>query len=136
MSRRRFFAAHLVLLACVSGCSAPGNRTSDLRPERPAFISHIVFVKLNDPADAREILADAERLVAPIPGVASFAAGQHLDTGRQTIIADYDLGMYIGFETEAEYASYVTHPDHIAFVEKWRPRLAWLRIYDIGDPTP
>jgi hypothetical protein len=127
-----------VLLTCLvaPGCATPGTRAAEVRPERPAYISHVVLVSLHDPADRASLLADSESMLASIPGVVSFAAGEHLDTGRSNIIADYDIGLYIGFDSEARYAAYVTHPAHVAYLEKWRPRVASLRIYDIGDPTP
>lgn len=136
MDPTRFRRLTLIALLAAWLGVAWGCAGSGARAERPAFISHVVFLKLADPTDYEEILADCERMLAPIPGVAAFAAGAHLDTGRPAALADYDLGLYIGFDTEAHYASYVTHPDHVAVLEKWRPRLEWLRIYDIGDPTP
>ncbi|MFG0275703.1 MAG: Dabb family protein [Phycisphaerales bacterium] len=118
------------------GCAAPAARTAEVRPQRPAFISHVVFVELRDPADRAALLDDSESMLASIPGVASFAAGEHLDTGRSNIIADYDIGLYIGFDSEEAYATYVTHPSHVAYLDKWGQRVASLRIFDIGDPTP
>jgi hypothetical protein len=126
----------VIPFAALPGCATPATPVAELRPTRPAYISHIVLVSLLDPADADELLEDSERMLASIPGVVSFAAGPHLDNGRDTIIDDYDIGLYIGFDSEARYAEYVEHPSHIAYLEKWRPRVASLRIYDIGDPTP
>jgi len=123
-------------LAAAPGCATPATPVAEVRPTRPAYISHIVLISLRDPADADELLADSERILASIPGVVSFAAGPHFDTGRDSVIDDYDIGLYIGFDSEARYLEYVEHPDHIAYVEKWRPRLESLRVYDIGDPTP
>ena len=53
--------------------------------------------------------------------------------GRSTVLNDYDVGLYIGFDTEEDYAVYVEHPQHVGYVTKWRPRLAWLKVYDIED---
>ena len=111
-----------------SGCGAGG-------PARPARISHVVFIKLEDPAQRGALLADCDAMLPGIPGVSSYAAGRHLDVGRASVDGDYDVGLYIGFETEADYAGYVAHPDHVAFVERWKPELAWLRVHDILDDT-
>lgn len=134
---------HLAAIAAVllaglgaPGCATPGTRTAETPAERPAFISHVVFIALRDPADRAALLADSESMLASIPGVVSFAAGEHLDTGRTNIVADYDIGLYIGFDSEAAYAAYVTHPAHVAYLDKWRSRVESLRIYDIADPTP
>lgn len=96
----------------------------------------MVFVKLADPSDAAELIADSDRMLGTIPSVRSYYCGRHIDTGRETVIADYDVGAYMGFASEAGYAAYVSDPGHVAFVEKWRPRLEWLRVYDIYDPSP
>jgi len=118
-------------LACVpGGCAGSGGA-----PPRPARIGHVVFFDLVDPADRGALIADCDAKLAKIPGVVSYAAGRHLDVGRETVIDDYDVGLYIGFETEADYARYVSHPLHVELVEAWRPRLASLRVYDILDET-
>lgn len=102
---------------------------------RPALISHVVFIEVHDKADIPELLADSDAALASIPGVVSYAAGEHIDTGRPTVLHDYDLGLYIGFDSEEDYAVYVSHPAHVEFVARWRPRLKALRVYDIHDPT-
>ena len=112
------------LVGCVS--SAP----------RPAVISHVVFVELADPADAPAVIADCDEMLASIPSVVSYAAGPPLDTGRSTVIEDYHVGLYIGFDTEEDYAHYVDHPNHVGLVEKWRPKITALRVYDYQDVTP
>ena len=124
--------ATLVLTAALalSGCAASGPKTAP----RPASITHVVLVKLADPGEVESLRADCDRLIATIPSVAAYAAGTHLETGRG-VIGDYDLGLYLGFETEADYTSYVEHPQHEAIVRGWAPRLEWMRIYDFHDET-
>lgn len=126
-------AASLLL----GGCSALDRGTHAPRPApRPAPISHIVFVTLADDADLPALLADSDLMLGTIPSVASYAAGAHVDTGRATVDAEYSLGIYLGFETEADLAAYVDHPQHIAYVQKWRPRLESLLVRDVLDQTP
>ncbi len=52
------------------------------------------------------------------------------------IDADYDVALCIGFESAADYATYVEHPDHVAFVTEWKPSFMWIRIHDVVDETP
>lgn len=111
-----------------------GGCTSAPSPRPVAAISHVVFVDLADPADADALLADARAMLAPIPSVTAYSAGKHLDTGRPTVLGDYDVGMILGFDDAAGLNAYVIHPDHVAFVERWRPRLTGLRVYDIAEP--
>ncbi len=129
-------ATALLTLAACSG----GQRTSrsPVPPpaDPPALIGHIVFVELADPSDFHRILHDADWMLGTIPTVSTFAAGKHLDTGRSTVRGDYDLAIYLGFENEADLNVYVAHLAHIDFVNKWKPRLKALRVYDMLDwPT-
>lgn len=120
----------IALGTIVTGCAAPGTAP------RPAPISHIVFVTLADETDRPELLADSDAMLGTIPSVSSYAAGPHLDTGRPSVDDAYSLGIYLGFETERDLAAYVAHPQHVAYVEKWRPRLASLLVRDVLDETP
>lgn len=129
----------LCALAICGGCRNSPSSGPQVRvhaPLRPARINHVVFFKLKNSADAAELIADCDAKLASIPGVVSYYAGRHIDTGRATVDANYDVGFFVGFMTAAEYAGYVQHPDHIAAVEKWRPRWEWIRIYDVLDETP
>lgn len=112
----------------ISGCASHPS------PRPVAAISHVVFVNLVDPADADALLADARAMLAPIPSVTAYSAGKHLDTGRATVLGDYDVGMILGFDDVDGLNAYVVHPDHVAFVQRWRPRLTGLRVYDIAEP--
>lgn len=135
MVRRIPVAASMLLLALfASGCCCCGSaQRHAILPPRPALINHAVFFKLHDPADAEELLADCDRLLATIPGVVSYYAGRHHDVGRSHVFSDYHVGMFVGFNSDADYAVYADHPNHIAAVEKWRPRWEWIRVYDVLD---
>lgn len=125
---RSVAAIFLAPTALLGGCVSTG-------PARPvATISHVVFVELADPADAPALLADSDAVLAAIPSVAVYSAGPHIDTGRATVLSDYDIGIVLGFDTVEDLAAYVVHPDHVAFVERWKPRTTRLRVYDIHDP--
>lgn len=121
-------ACSLSVLFLLSACSTGPS------PRPVAAISHVVFVNLADPADAAELLDDARVMLATIPTVTAYSAGPHIDTGRATVLSDYDIGMILGFDDVEGLNAYVVHPDHVAFVDKWRPRLTGLRVYDIHDP--
>ena len=119
-----------LLVSCARRQSVPSA------PMRPAVINHVVFFKLQDPADADVLLADCESMLGQIPGVVALYAGRHIETGRPTVDSNYDVGIYVGFMDEAAYAGYVEHPSHLELVKKWQPRLQWLRVYDVLDETP
>ncbi|MCI0364463.1 MAG: Dabb family protein [Phycisphaerales bacterium] len=141
VSRRRVAASLAIMLIAVvslGGCRAgtTGSLKAGALPPRPARINHLAFFKLKEPADAPELIADCDRLLATIPGVVSYHAGTHLEAGRPTVDSNYDVGFYVGFAIEADYARYVDHPNHVKAVNKWRPRWEWIRIHDVVDDTP
>lgn len=118
-------------IACVQGCS----QRQPPAP-RPALISHVVLAELVDPTEAPQLIADCDLLLADIPGVTSYACGSHIDTGRSSVLADYHVGLFIGFNSTDDYAVYVDHPQHVELLSRWKPRITRLRVYDIHDPTP
>lgn len=115
----------------LSGCACMQQQSAD----RPGLIGHIVFIELQDRADYQEILDDSDSMLSTISGVVSYAAGQHIDTGRESVRRDYDLAIYLGFDSVNDLAGYVASDQHVAFVTKWKPRLGGLRVYDMHDPT-
>lgn len=100
---------------------------------QPPPISHVVLIDLLDEEDTPALLADSERLLRSIPSVRSFAAGRHIETGRASVLADYDVGLVIAFDDPAGYTAYVDHPKHVELVETWGPRLASIRIFDVAQ---
>ena len=135
-SRLMFTAlAALVWGFSALGCEAPGAMTDphSSTAARPAAIHHIVVIDLEDPADADEMLADSDAMLGAIPSVVSYFAGRHHETGRDHIFSDYDIALYVGFDSDAGYAEYVDHPLHLRFVEHWEPRVDSMRIYDVFD---
>lgn len=143
MYDRRSFTGVLWLVAVLSlmalgsgGCC--GSKCCGIAgaPPRPARINHLAFFKLKDAAGASELIADCDAQLSVIPGVRSYYCGTHLDVGRGNVDGDYDVGFYVGFENEDDYRSYVNHPNHIALVEKWKPRWEWIRVHDVLDETP
>ena len=125
----------LLPIALLAGC-ATNQGLPPSPPPRPAAINHVVFFKLVDPTQADALIAACDARLATIPGVVSYYCGPPIDTGRDTVDADYDVGFYVGFASEADYAAYVSHPSHLELVTEWRPRFQWLRVHDILDPTP
>jgi len=115
-------------LVAFTGCAA-----RHAMPDRPARISHVVLISLHDPARANEAIQECDAMLASIPGVVSYAAGSHIDTGRANVDGEYDLGLYIGFESTHDYAVYVDHPNHVALVNKWKPHIKQMRVFDLLD---
>ena len=131
--------ALLIIASCIPGCSSTRSTPRQSGPpiaQAPAMIGHIVFIQLDNPSDFHELLHDADWMLGTIPTVDSYAAGKHLDTGRSTVSSDYDIAIYLGFKSERDLGIYVAHQQHVEFVNKWKPKLRSLRVYDMLDwPT-
>ncbi|MCC6971143.1 MAG: Dabb family protein [Phycisphaerales bacterium] len=146
MNKSNFFTAVLALLAApvasaVVILAQPGTERTPIpapavAAPRPALISHVVLVTLKDPADAAELIADSDRLLATIPSVVAYACGTPPGTDRAGVDASFSVGVYLGFETEEGLQAYLDHAAHTTLVEAWRPRIESMRIFDIADPTP
>jgi hypothetical protein len=122
---------------CHSASRAQNASLHEAQAPRPAAINHFAFFKLKDPADAAPLIADCDAMLGTIPGVVSYFAGRHLDTGRgERIDSNYDVAFYVGFQTQADYARYVEHPRHKAMLQKWQPRWESIRVLDVLDATP
>jgi hypothetical protein len=110
-----------------AACAAPHT------PRRPAPILHLVYFHMVDPAETEALLAACEELLAPIPSVTAYAAGRHLDTGRDTVDGDYDLALLVGFDDVEGYQAYLVHPQHLELLSRWKDRLASYTIHDVLD---
>lgn len=109
----------------------------DAGPIRPAPILHLVYFHLADPADAPALLADCQELLPGIPGVLAYAAGTHLDTGRESVDGDYDVALLVGFPDVAAYQVYLRHEDHLELLARWGGKLTSYTIHDVLDqPGP
>lgn len=85
------------------------------------MIRHCVLLTLTDDAPAGQaetIVSQLRTLPGLIPAIASYRAG--VDLG----LADGNASIAVvgDFETEADYNTYATHPDHVAMIaEHIRP---------------
>ncbi len=101
---------------------------------RRPLIHHVVFIRLAEPSQAPELLADCDRLLPTIPGVVSYWRGTHFDMGRTNVIGDYAVGLEVAFESREAYQTYLDHPNHLELLEIWKPRWTGATIYDVWDP--
>lgn len=120
-------------MTLLAGCASPR------REAQPAPLLHLVYFQLQDGENADALHADCDDLLAGIPSVASYASGRHLETGRISVTADYDLFLLVGFQDEADYLEYLGHASHLELVRRWQPKLKGLRIHDVStarQPAP
>ena len=134
LSRGGLLVVGLIAVWALPGCAIfGGGDDAHAVADPPARIGHVVLITLQDPSKADELIESSRGQLGPIPGITSFGVGRHLETGRDTVDGDYDVALYLGFETEQDYARYLVHPDHVAYVEYWQPRMESIRIFDIQE---
>jgi hypothetical protein len=122
-----------------TGCASTPEAESLARKDDlgTAPITHVVLVQLKDPTRIGELVADCDRALPGIPGVAAYSCGVPLDMGRSNVTKDYDVGIYVGFADASAYRGYLDDPRHLALVEEWRDGWKAVRIFDVlaGDPA-
>ena len=122
----------------LTGCHQGQPHFSDSYRAKSAHmapLNHVVLVSLQDPADAPECLADCRRMLARIDAVETIWVGTHTDTGRDAVDGAYDVGLCVGLADEEALQRYLDDPEHLELVEKWRPRAARFRIFDVGGAS-
>ena len=127
-------ALGITLVGCASTPEAQSlARKADLDT---APITHVVLVQLKDPTRTAELIADCDQVLPAIKGVSGYSCGVPFVTGRTNVTGDYDVGIYVGFRTEAEYRAYVDDPRHMAMVDRWRDGWKGVRIFDVVSGMP
>ena len=99
------------MLACAAlgiafvGCASTPEAQSLARKADldTAPITHVVLVQLKDPTRTAELIADCDQVLPAIKGVSGYSCGAPLVTGRTNVTGDYDVGIYVGFRTEAGF---------------------------------
>lgn len=61
----------------------------------------------------------------------SVNAGRSLFSNRDVVDHSFDVGLDITFETSEDLQYYLTHPDHLRFVEEIKPLVKRIVVYDI-----
>lgn len=119
----------LVLAAGLGGCcNTPFARKS----ADASNLNHVVLISLQDPADAARCAADCRVMLAGIEAVETIWVGTPVDTGRDSVDGEYEVGLCVGFRTTDDLQAYLQDPRHLELVSVWRPRAARFRIFDVG----
>lgn len=118
------FAAPLA--GCSSTPSGPGAGTSKL--------NHVVLISLENASDAEACAADCRTMLRAIESVETLWVGTPVDTGREMVDDEYEVGLCVGFESLEDLQAYLVAPSHVQLVESWGPRATRFRIFDVGRP--
>lgn len=81
--------------------------------------SHVVLYKTNprNSEAVNQIIDNANRYLATIPGIRFFSVAPRYGTGRAVSGYEYDVGMNFVFDSKETMEKYMKHPDHLEFVE-------------------
>lgn len=124
--RLAFMIPATLLGGCSTMPSGPEAGTSNL--------NHVVLISLENKSDAEACAADCRSMLGTIESVDTLWVGTPVDTGRERVDDDYQVGLCVGFENREDLQTYLDDPSHIELVESWGPRATRFRIFDVGQP--
>ena len=97
------------------------------------MFSHIVIF-WTDPANpetSEALIAGAERLLKPIPGIVFFHIGRMASSHRAVVDQTYQVALNVVFDSKKSQDAYQVHPLHVEFVEKvFKPICKKVVVYD------
>lgn len=82
------------------------------------MICHLVLIRLKDDVSAEgadAFMAEADRILAPIPGVRNLRVGRGLGVKAEV---SHPIALVMEFEDEAALDGYQVHPEHQRFVRE------------------
>ena len=97
------------------------------------MFSHVVifWTDAKKPNAANELMAGAEKLLKPIPGVLNFHIGRMATSHRPVVDQSYQVALNLIFPTKQAQDDYQVHPAHVEFVEKvFKPNCVKVVVYD------
>ena len=97
-----------------------------LAQESKKPLHHVVLFDLKDSISAQDkakIVKAGEKLLSEIPGVIEVQLGDKAREDREVHIKNYDLALYVQFESNADLDVYAPHEKHQEFIEIVRPML-------------
>src|SRR5438045_1059608 len=102
-------------------------------------VGHMVFFELKDKsAEAKRKLVDAcYKYLKDHDGVLYFSAGPRAEDQKEPVSAtDWDVALHIVFKDAASLKKYITHPEHVKFVDENKAGWKGVKVYDSHlDPT-
>ena len=128
------FALMLSACAVKGSANSSAGANSSASKISSAHVQHVVFVTLTNPSDAAAMKADSDAVLPKIPGVLNYACGPHIDVGRKNIRQDYTLGILVELSSVEAYRAYQANPEHIALIQKWKPKWSKSEMFDFGAP--
>ncbi len=101
------------------------------------MIIHSVYFTLHSGADPvlREQMLVALRDLSEIPQVRRLAAGSPAEVPARSVLdTNYDFALIIETDDATTLAAYQADPAHKAFLERFSPGWARVRVFDVAIP--
>ena len=99
------------------------------------MFSHVVifWADPKNPQAADLLLAGAEKLLRPIPGILQFHVGRMVPSHRPVVDQSYQVAVNLIFADKQAQDDYQVHPLHVEFIEKFlKPNCARAVVYDFA----
>lgn len=130
--------ALISLLLTAMLCVLPQCTTTPTEAIHDNMICHEVFFELTDPSDENvaRLIRGCETLRG-IPTVVSLATGaRHPGLVRDVNQTDFQVGLHVTFENQADHDVYQEHAIHLAFIEAHKDMWASVRVFDNVSGVP
>jgi hypothetical protein len=115
----------LLLLAFVPACVMPGSSEGQ--------ILHVVGFDVAEGHDAQALVDMCHTMLTGLDGVTSLQCGTRETLSTEPYIdTEYEVILVVQFRDRAAHDAYQVHPDHVALVESWMPRLNGVKVFDAG----
>ena len=98
------------------------------------MFSHVVIF-WTDPANpkaADELIAGAQKYLAPIPGVLHFHIGKMVGSHRAVVDQTYQVALNLVFPDKQTQDDYQVHPEHLKFLEHCKQLWKKVAVYDFA----
>jgi hypothetical protein len=95
-------------------------------------LSHAVYFSLKDrsPTAIKALVAACEKYLTGHPGTVSFSVGTVASYDRQVNDRDFDVALFIVFESHAAHDAYQVADRHETFIAENAPNWAKVRVFD------
>lgn len=126
MFTRRLLLPAFVLLMSSAVLAAPA-------PSEDGPLAHMVFFKLSEPNNAnRAALASAcQKYLGDFDGVLYFSVGIRAKSPEsETNATPFDVALHMVFKNQAALETYLTHPQHLAFIEEAKSLWSDVDVFD------
>ncbi|MFC3151254.1 Dabb family protein [Litoribrevibacter euphylliae] len=104
----------VVLISVLSGCASWSQN-------QPGKVQHVVLLWFKPEISENYIheVSENTQSLLNIPGIQTLHTGRAITSDRPMVDDSFDLGVTMTFDSVASMQSYVSHPEHKAFLKRY-----------------